>query len=32
VTPENSQFFNLKEATGALVSQVTPDSPAAQAG
>jgi len=32
VTPENAQFFNLKEATGALVSQVTPDSPAAQAG
>ncbi len=32
VTPENAQFFNLKEATGALVSQVTPGSPAAQAG
>ena len=32
VTPENAQFFNLKEATGALVSQVTPDSPAARAG
>jgi serine protease Do len=32
VTPENAQFFNLKEATGALVSQVTPDSPAAKAG
>jgi serine protease Do len=32
VTPENSSFFNLKEATGALVSQVTPDSPAARAG
>jgi serine protease Do len=32
VTPEYTQFFNLKEATGALVSQVTPDSPAAKAG
>jgi serine protease Do len=32
VTPANAQFFNLKEATGALVSQVTPDSPAARAG
>jgi serine protease Do len=32
VTPENAQFFNLKDATGALVSQVTPDSPAAHAG
>ena len=25
-------FFNLKEATGAIVSQVTPDSPASRAG
>ncbi|MBB5345490.1 Do family serine endopeptidase [Tunturibacter empetritectus] len=32
VTPENASFFNLKEATGAIVTQVTPDSPAAQAG
>ena len=32
VTPANAQFFNLKEATGALVSQVSPDSPAARAG
>ena len=32
VTPENAQFFNLKDATGAIVAQVTPDSPAAQAG
>jgi len=32
VTPANAQFFNLKEATGALVSQVSPDSPAAKAG
>ena len=32
VTPENAQFFNLSDASGAVVSQVTPDSPAAQAG
>jgi serine protease Do len=32
VTPENAGFFNLKTATGAIVAQVTPDSPAAQAG
>jgi serine protease Do len=32
VTPENAQFFNLKEAAGALISQVMPDSPAANAG
>jgi serine protease Do len=32
VTPENASFFNLKEATGAIVSQVSPDSPAGQAG
>jgi serine protease Do len=32
VTPANAEFFNLKEATGALVSQVSPDSPAAKAG
>ncbi|NYF53131.1 Do family serine endopeptidase [Tunturiibacter gelidoferens] len=32
VTPENASFFNLKEATGAIVTQVSPDSPAAQAG
>jgi serine protease Do len=32
VTPENAGFFNLKEANGALVSQVTPDSPASKAG
>src|SRR5271170_6599762 len=32
VTPDNASFFNLKEATGAIVSQVTPDSPASQAG
>ena len=32
VTPENSNFFNLPDATGAIVSQVTPDSPAGHAG
>jgi serine protease Do len=32
VTPENAQFFNLKDATGAIVAQVVPDSPAAHAG
>src|SRR3984885_14006002 len=32
VTPENASFFNLKEATGAIVAQVSPDSPAARAG
>jgi serine protease Do len=32
VTPANANFFNLKEATGAIVAQVSPDSPAAKAG
>lgn len=32
VTPDNASFFNLPDATGTIVSQVTPDSPAAQAG
>ncbi len=32
VTPANASFFNLKTATGAIVSQVTPDSPASRAG
>src|SRR5258708_3246430 len=32
VTPENSQFFNLTKSSGALVTQVEPDSPAAKAG
>jgi serine protease Do len=32
VTPENANFFNLQDATGAIVAQVTPDSPAAKAG
>jgi serine protease Do len=32
VTPENATFFNLANASGALVSQVEPDSPAAKAG
>jgi serine protease Do len=32
VTPENAHFFNLKDASGAIVAQVTPGSPAANAG
>ncbi|HEX4321411.1 MAG TPA: Do family serine endopeptidase [Acidobacteriaceae bacterium] len=32
VTPENANFFNLPDATGAIVSQVTSDSPAGHAG
>ena len=32
VTPANASFFNLKDATGAVIAQVTPDSPAARAG
>jgi len=32
VTPDNAHFFNLQDASGAIVSQVTPDSPAANAG
>src|SRR5579872_336850 len=32
VTPENATFFNLPDASGAIVSQVTPDSPASRAG
>lgn len=32
VTPENATFFHLQNATGALVSQVESDSPAAKAG
>jgi serine protease Do len=32
VTPDNATFFNLKTATGAIVAQVTPDSPASRAG
>ncbi len=32
VTPDNAQFFKLKDASGAIVAQVTPDSPASRAG
>jgi len=32
VTPENSKFFSLKDANGAVVSEVSPDSPGARAG
>ena len=32
VTPENAKFFNLTGNTGALIAQVTPNSPASRAG
>jgi len=32
VTAANASFFKLNEATGAIVAQVTPDSPASRAG
>ncbi|KAA6463055.1 Do family serine endopeptidase [Acidobacteria bacterium AB60] len=32
VTPENAHFFNLNDASGAIISQVTPDSPASKGG
>jgi serine protease Do len=32
VTPENAHFFNLQDASGAIVSQVTSDSPASRGG
>jgi serine protease Do len=32
VTPDNSRFFDTKDASGAIVTQVTPDSPASRAG
>jgi serine protease Do len=32
VTPENAKFFQMTDASGALVSQVEPNSPAAKAG
>jgi len=32
VTPDNAHFFSLQDATGAIVSQVTPDSPASRGG
>ena len=32
VTPDNAHFFNLPEASGAIVAQVSPGSPASQAG
>jgi serine protease Do len=32
VTPENSKFFEVSDASGAVVTQVEPDSPAAKAG
>ncbi len=32
VTPENAHFFNLQDASGTIVAEVTPDSPASRAG
>lgn len=32
VTPDNAKFFGLHEAEGAIVAQVSPDSPASRAG
>jgi serine protease Do len=32
VTPDNAHFFNLKDASGAIVAQVSPDSPASKGG
>ena len=32
VTPANAHFFNLQQASGAIVAQVTPDSPAGKGG
>ncbi|HEY9127006.1 MAG TPA: Do family serine endopeptidase [Acidobacteriaceae bacterium] len=32
VTPENSSFFHLPDASGAIVTQVSPDSPASRGG
>ncbi|HEX8711467.1 MAG TPA: Do family serine endopeptidase [Terracidiphilus sp.] len=32
VNPENAKFFNVPTASGALVNQVNPDTPAAKAG
>jgi serine protease Do len=32
VTPDNAHFFNLQDASGAIVAQVSPDSPASRGG
>ncbi len=32
VTPQNASFFNLPDASGAIISQVAPSSPASEAG
>ena len=32
VTPENAKFFHLSDTTGAIISQVEPDSPGSRAG
>jgi serine protease Do len=32
VTPDNAHFFNVKDASGAIIAQVSPDSPASKGG
>lgn len=32
VTPDNAHFFDLQDASGAIIAQVTPESPASHAG
>jgi serine protease Do len=32
VTPDNAHFFNMQDASGAIVAQVSPDSPASRGG
>jgi serine protease Do len=32
VTPENSKFFDMKDANGAVITEVQPDSPGAKSG
>ena len=32
ITPENSKFFDMKDANGAVITEVQPDSPGAKAG
>jgi serine protease Do len=32
ITPENSKFFDMKSANGAVITEVQPDSPGAKAG
>lgn len=32
VTPQNASYFHLQQASGAVISEITPDAPAAKAG